>query len=49
MLLESKTVLIDMMATYFVFDIDYPKAISAVMQHTMFEIRDKQALPGPIL
>ena len=55
MLLESKTVkdaIIDMMAAYFVLDIVYPKAISAVMlffQHTVFEIRDKQALPAPTL
>ena len=36
-----------MMATYFVFDIAYLKTISAVMlffQHTVFEIRDKQAI-----
>ena len=53
-LLESKSVkdaIIDM-ASYFVFDIAYPKAISTVMlffQHTVFEIRDKQALPVPTL
>lgn len=50
-LLESKTVrdaIIDLVATYYVFDIAYPKSISAIMlffQHMVFEIKDKQVLP----
>ena len=51
-LTESKNVrdaIIDLMATYYVFDMAYPKTISAVMlffQHSVFKLLDNQALPG---
>ena len=41
--------IIDLMATYYVFDIAYPKTISAIMlfsQHSVFKLLDKQVLPG---
>ena len=53
MLLESKTVkdaiIIDMMATYFVFDIAYPKAISAVMLFFSSTLRLKLEINRPFL
>ena len=51
-LIESKNVrdaIIDLMATYYVFGIDYPKTVSAIMlffQHGVFKLLDKQVLPG---
>jgi len=51
-LLESKTVqdaLIDLLATYFVFDISYPKCLSAILlfiQHHVFKIKDGQNVPS---
>ena len=50
-LLESKTVadaVIDLLAAYFVFDISYPKHISAVLlffQHCVFGLKDSQTFP----
>ena len=50
-LVESKTVqdsLIDLLAAYFVFDISYPKCLSAVLlffQHHVFKLKDGQAAP----
>ena len=41
--------IIDLMATYYVFHMAYPKTISAVMlffQHSVFKLLDNQALPG---
>ena len=50
-LLESKTMrdaCLDLIATYFVFNISYPKPVSAILlffQHYMFDIKDKQSIP----
>lgn len=51
-LLESKSVkdaIIDLIATYYVFDIAYPKPLNAVLlffQHHVFQIKDDQPIPG---
>ena len=51
-LLESKSVkdaIIDLIATYFVFDIAYPKQLNAIIlffQHYVFELTDDQPVPG---
>ena len=51
-LLESKTLrdsLIDLISTYFVFDISYPKLLAAVFlffQHHIFNLKDKQTVPN---
>lgn len=50
-LLESKSVkdaIIDLVATYFVFDIAYPKQLNAILlffQHHVFELKDDQLVP----
>lgn len=50
-LLESKSVcdaLVDVIATYYVFDMAYPKAVSGVLlffQHFVFNLMDKQKSP----
>lgn len=50
-LVESKTVqdsLIDLLAAYFVFDISYPKCLSAILlfiQHHVFKLKDEQTAP----
>ena len=50
-LLESKSVqdaLVDLIATYFVFDMAYPKSVSGILlffQHVVFGIQDKQKSP----
>ena len=51
-LLESKTLqdsLIDLISTYFVFDISYPKSLAAIFiffQHYIFNLKDKQNVPN---
>ena len=51
-LIESKTLqdsLIDLIATYFVFDISYPKSLAAIylfFQHYIFNLKDKQNVPN---
>lgn len=51
-LVESKSiraVIIDLLATYYVFDLSYPKTISAFLlffQHIIFELKDSQAFPA---
>ena len=51
-LLESKTLqdsLIDLISTYFVFDISYPKSLTAVFlffQHYIFNLKDRQNVPN---
>lgn len=51
-LLESKSLqdsLIDLISTYFVFDISYPKSLAAVFlffQHYVFNLKDKQTIPN---
>ena len=50
-LVESKTVkdsIVDLIGTYFVFDITYPKPLSAILlffQHFVFNLKDSQTLP----
>ena len=50
-LVKSKTVqdsLIDLLAAYFIFDISYPKHMSAILlfiQHHVFKLKDEQTLP----
>ena len=54
-LLESKSVqdaIIDLIATYYVFDIAYPKPLNVVLlffQHHVFQIMDDQPIPGMTL
>lgn len=49
--LESKSVqdaIIDLMATYFVFDVVYPKPLNTILvflQHYVFELKDDQPEP----
>ena len=53
-LLESKTVqelVLDLIATYFVFNIEYPKSMRAFLlffQHIVFSLKDDQALPAAV-
>ena len=50
-LLESKSIwdaLVDLIATYYVFDMAYPKPVSGLLlffQHVAFDIKDKQKSP----
>lgn len=50
--LESKSVqdaIIDLIATYFVFDIAYPKPLNSILilfQHYVFELKDDQPVPA---
>ena len=44
-LYESKglrDVFVDLIATYYVFNIVYPKSVCGVMQHFVFNLKDKQ-------
>lgn len=51
-LFESKSIkdsLIDLIATYYVFDISYPKCLNSVLlffQHFVFNLKDQQPLPN---
>ena len=41
--------MIDLVATYFVFDITYPKPVNAILlffQHYIFQLVDDQPVPG---
>ena len=52
LLLESRSIkdsLIDLIATYYVFDISYPKCLNSVLmffQHFIFRLKDQQHLPN---
>ena len=52
--LESKSIkeaILDLVSTYFVFDISYPKAIyriMLVMQHFVFDLKDEQCVPPAV-
>ena len=53
-LLESKSFLdaiLDLIATYYVFNIAYPKSLSGILlffQHFLFGLKDSQPLPQPL-
>ena len=53
-LLESKNVqglVLDLIATYFVFNIQYPKGMRAFLlffQHIVFSLKDDQPLPAAV-
>lgn len=53
-LMESKSIkdsLLDLIATYFVFDIAYPKFISAILlffQHFVINLCDQQPIPSTV-
>ena len=45
---SAKDVIIDLICTYFVFDIVYPKSLNAILlflQHYVFKLTDQQPLP----
>jgi len=52
MFMESKSMkdsLLDLIATYFVFDITYPKYVNAILiflQHFVMDLPDKQPVPS---
>lgn len=51
-LLESKSLrdaFVDLIATYYVFDIAYPRSVAGVMlffQHFVFDLKDQQPVPS---
>ena len=49
LLLESKSSMIDLIATYYTFDLSYPKCVDSVLiffQHFIFGLKDQQRLPN---
>ena len=52
LLLESKSIkdsMIDLIATYYTFDLSYPKCVDSVLiffQHFIFGLKDQQRLPN---
>lgn len=55
MVVESKSLLAaikDLIAVYFVFNIEYPKALTATyifMQHYILNLKDSQAVPNVVV